>query len=86
MFALRYRRTARNYLARLPLKTKTAIVTKLHELAADPDDSSLDVVVLKGRTGFRLRVGLYRILYTRQDDLLVIEVVTIRPRGDIYKR
>jgi len=100
MYKLRYRRQARNYLARLPFKTKTAIVSKLHEVAIDPDDPSHDIDVLKGREGFRLRVGPYRILYVRQDDQLFIlttktwssgpgfftEVVKVRPRGDIYKR
>lgn len=85
MYRLKYRRQARNYLARLPLKTKTAIVNKLHEIAANPDDPSLDIDILKGREGFRLRVGQYRILYTRQQDQLIIEVVKVRPRGDIYK-
>jgi mRNA interferase RelE/StbE len=86
MYALKYRRQARNYLARLPLKIKTAIVNKLHELAVDPDDPSHDIDVLKGREGFRLRVGQYRVLYVRKDNQLVIEVVKVRPRGDIYKR
>jgi len=50
------------------------------------DSPSLDIDALKGREGFRLRVGQYRAIYTRQDDQLIIEVVKIRPRGDIYKR
>ncbi|HIJ54529.1 MAG TPA: type II toxin-antitoxin system RelE/ParE family toxin [Deltaproteobacteria bacterium] len=86
MYKLKYRRQARNYLARLPLKTKTVIVNKLNEIAIDPEDPSHDIDVLKGREGFRLRVGQYRILYIRQDDQLVIEVVKVRSRGDIYKR
>ncbi len=86
MHELKYRRQARNYLARLPLKIKSVIVNNLHELAANPDNPSLDIDVLKGRKGFRLRVGRYRIIYTRQDDQLIIEVVKIRTRGDIYKR
>lgn len=73
-------------MARLPLKTKTVIVNKLNEIAIDPEDPSHDIDVLKGREGFRLRVGQYRILYIRQDDQLVIEVVKVRSRGDIYKR
>ena len=85
MYKLKYRRQARNYLARLPLKIKTVIVDKLHELSANPDNSSLDIDILKGREGFRLKVGQYRIIYTRQDDASIIEVVKIRPRGDIYK-
>ena len=86
MYKLKYRRQARNYLARLPLKTKTVIINKLHEIAIDPDAPSPDIDVLKGRQGYRLRVGKYRILYTRQDDQLIIEVVKVRTRGDIYKR
>ena len=86
MYRLKYRRQAKNYLARLPLKTKTAIVNKVHELAENPDNPALKVEILEGRQGFRLRLGQYRVIYTRQDDQLILEVVKIRSRGDIYKR
>ena len=85
MYKLKYRRQARNFLARLPQKIKTAIIDKLHLLAQNPDSESLDIKVLKGRKGFRLRVGQYRVLYTRHNDRLIIEVIKIRPRGDVYK-
>jgi len=85
MYKLKYRRSARNYIARLPLKSKSAIVNKLHKLADNPDDPELDISVLKGRVGFRLRIGKYRVIYSRYDDILVIEIVKIRSRGDIYK-
>jgi len=85
MYRLKYRRQARNYLARLPMKTKTFIVNKLHEVAANPDNPDIDIEILKGRKGFRLRVGQYRVIYTRQDDQLTLEVVKVRTRGDIYK-
>lgn len=85
MYNLKYRRSARNYIARLPLKTKTAIVDKLHDLAENPDNPDLDTAVLKGRLGWRLKIGKYRIIYTRHDEILTIEIVKVRPRGDIYK-
>jgi mRNA interferase RelE/StbE len=85
MYRLKYRRKARNYLARLPFKIKSNIITKLHELKANPDDSNLDIDKLKAGKGYRLRIGQYRIIYTRHEDQLLIEVVKIRPRGDIYK-
>jgi mRNA interferase RelE/StbE len=86
MYQLKYRRQARNYLARLPFKIKSRIVDKLHEIQKNPADATLDVDRLKGESGYRLRVGQYRIIYTRREDQLIIEVVKIRPRGDIYKR
>ena len=86
MYVLKYRRQARNYLARLPIKIKSRIVDTLHEIKENPDDQNLDVDKLKGKSGYRLRVGQYRIIYTRHRDQLIIEVVKIRSRGDIYKR
>jgi len=38
-----------------------------------------------GKEGFRMRIGQFRIIYTRDDSNLIIEVVKIRPRGDIYR-
>jgi mRNA interferase RelE/StbE len=67
------------------VKAKTFIVNRLHELAANPDNPDLDIENLKGRKGFRLRVGQYRVIYTRQDDQFILEVVKVRTRGDIYK-
>jgi mRNA interferase RelE/StbE len=86
MYKIKYRRSARNYLARLPMHAKTVIVNKLNDLAENPDNPDLDTAILKGRIGWRLRVGRYRVIYTRQDDALIIEVVKVRSRGDIYKR
>ncbi len=86
MYKLRYRRKARNYLARLPVKIKTAIVKKLHELCLKPDSPYLDIDTLESRKAFRMRVGKYRVIYTRKDNDIIIEIVKIRPRGDIYKR
>lgn len=34
---------------------------------------------------YRLRVGTFRVIYTILDDLLIVQVLTIGNRGDIYK-
>ncbi len=41
---------------------------------------------LQGRPGYRVRVGDYRILYTVQDDVLLVAVVTLGHRRDVYER
>ena len=40
---------------------------------------------LRGRDGWRLRVGDYRILYTIDDGVLRIVVVTLGHRRDVYR-
>jgi mRNA interferase RelE/StbE len=40
---------------------------------------------LQGRPGMRVRVGDYRIIYTIQDDILLIVVVTLGHRKDVYR-
>lgn len=53
-------------------------------LAQDPRPPSSRP--LKGRPGYRVRVGDYRILYTVHDDVLLVVVVTLGHRGDVYDR
>ncbi len=38
---------------------------------------------LRGRPGYRVRVGDYRIIYTVQDDVLLIVVVTLGHRREV---
>ena len=40
---------------------------------------------LQGRDGYRIRIGNYRVIYEVYDTELVIDVVTLGHRKDIYK-
>ncbi len=39
---------------------------------------------LQGRTGLRVRVGDYRIIYAVEDDVLLVVVVRLGHRRDVY--
>lgn len=41
---------------------------------------------LQGRPGLRVRVGDYRIIYTVEDDVLLVVVVRLGHRRDVYER
>lgn len=53
-------------------------------LAEDPRPPSARA--LRGRPGLRVRVGDYRIIYVVEDDVLLIVVVNLGHRRDIYDR
>ena len=53
-------------------------------LAQDPRPPAARA--LKGRTGLRVRVGDYRIIYTVHDDVLLVVIVTLGHRRDVYDR
>ena len=39
---------------------------------------------LKGRNGFRIRIGNYRVIYEIYNEILLIEIIAIGHRKDIY--
>jgi mRNA interferase RelE/StbE len=53
-------------------------------LAQDPRPPAARA--LGGRPAFRVRVGDYRIIYTIADDVLLIVIVTLGHRRDVYDR
>lgn len=45
-----------------------------------------DIKAMQGYNGYyRLRVGDYRIIYTVNNDVLLVRIIEIGNRGDIYK-
>jgi mRNA interferase RelE/StbE len=53
-------------------------------LADDPHPPSS--TKLRGRDAFRVRVGDYRIIYSVENDVLLVVVVALGHRRDVYKR
>ena len=53
-------------------------------LAEDPRPPAARA--LRGRPGLRVRVGDYRLIYTVEDGVLLVVVVTVGHRRDVYDR
>lgn len=64
-------------------KDRQRIVKRIKALADDPKPHGSQK--LSGKDRFRLRQGSYRIIYTIEDDALVIYVVKIGHRKDVYR-
>ena len=66
-----------------PAKDRIRIAAALELLRENPIPPKS--TKLLGRDGYRIRIGKYRIIYTFNGSRLMIYVVDIGPRGDIYK-
>ena len=71
-------------LRRIPANLARTIRAKIERLAADPLAPNNNVKALKGRPGYRLRVGDWRVIYSLRRDVLVVHVLAIAPRGRAY--
>ncbi len=71
-------------LRRLPRDVLIRVDRLLLSLAADP--RPVGCKKLKGHDNlYRLRIGDWRLIYTVEDDRLVVLVVEIAPRGGVYR-
>ena len=58
------------------------IKTAMFALASNPRPHGYKK--LKGRSGFRIRAGNYRIIYEIFDNILLVDVIQLGDRKDIY--
>ncbi len=70
---------------RLAKNIANLIREKIDTIAVDPYAPHNHVTKLVGRSGYRLRVGDWRVIYELQDEQVVLLVIKIRPRGEIYE-
>lgn len=83
MKRITFTRDASKALERMPANTSRTILSKIRQLASDPDSLANNVRRLQGIPGFRLRVGDWRVIFT--DDGAVLAILYIGPRGDAYR-
>ena len=69
----------------MPRNTAKLIREKLEVIAADPYADHPNAKKLQGREGYRLRVGDWRVIYTIQNEKLIIIVLKVASRGEAYK-
>ncbi|MFK7969914.1 MAG: type II toxin-antitoxin system RelE/ParE family toxin [Bacteroidia bacterium] len=83
MYELRIERKAQKKLAKISEPYYSKIKEAILGLADDPRPKGY--IKLKNREGYRIRVSNYRIIYEIFDDVLLIDVIAIGHRKDIYE-
>ena len=85
MYEVVFTKQALRSLRRIPRNIAMLIREKLEQLAEDPYAPNNNVTKLVGRPGYRLRVGDWRVIYELQDGQLILLVIKIGPRGEVYE-
>ena len=84
MFRIQYSKAALRALRKTDAGTAKKIRGKIERLARNPENAP-NVIKLSGRTGYRMRVGDWRVLFTVDEEQLVVVVIAVGPRGGIYQ-
>lgn len=81
IYKIRYEKDCLKYLEKLDKNMQIRIITAINQLPFG------DVKKLQVNTGdYRLRVGSYRIVFSKDDKNLIINIIEIASRGEVYKR
>ena len=75
---------ATKQLRKLPIQIAQRIQAQLFELENDPRPTGCKKLV--GVEAWRIRIGDYRVIYEIHDNVLIISVIEIGHRKEIYKK
>lgn len=82
-YNVRIKRSAAKELEAVPPKDRRRLVTKIESLARNPRPAGTEK--LSGEEKYRLRQGDYRVLYEIVDADLIVTVVRVGNRRDVYR-
>jgi mRNA interferase RelE/StbE len=71
-------------LDKIPVVYLSNIKKAVNDLANNPRPSG-SIKLTSSKNSYRIRVGIYRIIYTIEDNILTVEIVKIDNRSSVYK-
>jgi len=87
MYKLVFLTSAKKEFKKLDIVAQKFIKEKLILLSKDPHSVKNNIKALKGKHKgkFRFRINNYRVIIKKEDDKLIITVISVGHRKDIYK-
>jgi mRNA interferase RelE/StbE len=82
-YRLVFKKSVAKDLRDIPRQDVARILKRIEALTDDPRAPGCEK--LSGQERYRVRQGVYRIIYEIQDDVLVIVVVKVGHRGEVYR-
>lgn len=83
-YQIEFSRSAKKQFKKLSLDIQKRVVVKINELAIEPRPNRAKK--LQGNDSlYRIRVGDYRIVYEIKDNILLVTVIRVKHRSEVYK-
>jgi mRNA interferase RelE/StbE len=85
-YVVKFQKNAAKVIRKLDKTTRNRILDHIKILSENPQSSELDIKRMQGLDNhFRLRIGTLRVVYSLFDQKLIIVIIRVGPRGDVYK-
>ena len=83
-YAIEWRPSAQKQVRKLDVSARRRVLEAISALSQQP--RPVGSVTLTGSPGWRrVRIGVYRVVYEVQDNVLVVLVLRVGSRGDFYQ-
>ena len=83
LYSIRFKSSVKKDLRSIPKQDVLRILNALEHLAEDP--RPINLKPLTGRDAWRIRLGQYRAIYTINEQEIVIEIIKIAHRKNVYR-
>lgn len=85
MYKVSVKKSAVKALTKLPKPVVNRLVTAIRKLAGEPRPTGCKK--LQGQDDlWRIRVGDYRVVYSIEDTIMIVDVIQVAHRKDIYRK
>ena len=83
-FEVIFKQSVAKDLRQIPNKDVARILKRIEALSVEPRPPGVEK--LSGQEKYRIRQGVYRILYEIRDNELIVMVIKVGHRRDVYRR
>jgi len=86
LYKVLFQKSAFKEYKKLPKKVQVKIDESLEILSVNPLSEILRFKKIRGRENhYRIRIGDYRLIYSPQNEQLIVRVIRVGNRKDVYK-
>jgi len=83
-YAVEFKKSAAKELTKLPKQVQVRLLAAINNLSIQPRKGNVRPMV--GSTAWRLRAGEYRVIYDINDGKVVILILKVAARKNIYRK